>query len=58
MTIQFHITNHTNELFSKLIKEVGHVHDLLAGPAMSEQDRLVREIAESNDYLRAFTSRR
>ena len=58
MTIQIHKPNHTGELFSKLIKEVGHVHDLLAGPAMSEQDRLVREIAESNGYLSAFTSRR
>ena len=47
MSIHFHKPNHTNELFSKLIKEVGHVHDWLVGPAMSEHDRLEREIAES-----------
>ena len=49
---------HTGEVFSKLIKEVGHVHDWLAGPAMSEHDRLEREIAESDGLLRALTSRR
>jgi len=58
MPINFHKPNHTNELFSKLIKEAGHVHDWLAGPAMSEHDRLEREIAESNGLLRAVTSRR
>ncbi len=58
MTIQIHKPNHTGELFSKLIKEIGHVHDWLAGPAMSEHDRLEREIAESDSYLRALTSRR
>ncbi len=55
MSINFHKPNHTNELFSKLIKEVGQVHDWLAGPAMSEHDRLEREIAESNGLLRAVT---
>ncbi len=58
MSIHFHKPNHTNELFSKLIKEVGHVHDLLAGPAMSEHDRLEREIAESNGLLSGLTGRR
>ena len=58
MTTPFHKPNHTGELFSKLIKEVSHVHDFLAGPAMSEQDRLEREIAESNGYLKALTGRR
>ncbi len=57
MSIHFH-KPHTNELFSKLIKEVGQVHDWLAGPAMSEHDRLEREIAESDSYLRALTSLR
>lgn len=57
MPIQFH-KPHTNELFSKLIKEVGQVNDWLAGPAMSEHDRLEREIAESDGYLRALTGRR
>ena len=58
MSIHFHKPNHTNELFSKLIKEVGHVHDWLVGPAMSEHDRLEREIAESEPWLRAVTGGR
>ena len=58
MSVNFHKPNHTNELFSKLIKDVGQVHDWLAGPAMSEHDRLVREIAESDGYLKALTGRR
>ena len=53
MSIHFH-KPHTNELFSKLIKEVGHVHDWLAGPAMSEHDRIEREIAENEGWVRAF----
>ena len=43
---------------SKLIKEVGQVHDWLAGPAMSQHDRLEREIAESNGLLSGLTGRR
>ncbi len=58
MSINFHKPNHTNELFSKLIKEVGQVHDWLAGPAMSEHDRLEREIAESAGFLSSITGRR
>ena len=58
MSINFHKPNHTNELFSKLIKEVGQVHDWLAGPAMSEHDRLEREIAESEGLLSAVRGRR
>ncbi len=57
MSIHFH-KPHTNELFSKLIKEVGQVHDWLAGPAMSEHDRLEREIAESEGFLSAVRGRR
>ncbi len=57
MSVHFHKPQ-TNEVFSKLIKEVGHVHDWLAGPSMSEHDRLEREIAESNGLLRAVTGRR
>ena len=58
MTIHLHKPNHTNELFSKLIKEVGQVHDWLVGPAMSEHDRLEREIAESAGFLSGITGRR
>ncbi len=58
MTINFHKPNHTNELFSKLIKEVGQVHDWLVGPAMSAHDRLEREIAESAGFLSSNTGRR
>ncbi len=58
MSVHFHKPNHTNELFSKLIKEVGQVHDWLAGPAMSEHDRLEREIAESAGFLSSITGRR
>ena len=52
MTIHFHRPSHTNELFSLLIKGVGHVHDWLAGPAMSEHDRVEGEIAKSKGLLR------
>ncbi len=58
MSINFHKPNHTNELFSTLIKEVGQVHDWRAGPAMSEHDRLEREIAESQGLLSAVRGRR
>ena len=46
---------HTGELFSKLVREVSHVHDWLAGPAMSEHARLEREIAESEGWKRGLT---
>ena len=58
MTIHIHKPTHTNELFSKLIKEVGHVHDWLVGSAMSEHDRLEREVAESAGFLSGITGRR
>ncbi len=35
---------------SKIAKEVAVVHDLLAGPAMSEHDRVVRDIAEGRGW--------
>ena len=49
---------HTNELFSKLIKEVGHVHDWLVGPARSERDKLERELAENEGFMGGLTGRR
>jgi len=58
MSINFHKPNHTNELVSKLIKEVGQVHDWLAGPAMSEHDKLERGIAESAGSLSSKIGRR
>ena len=39
-------------LFSKIAKEVMIVHDWLAGPPMSEHDRLGREIAASEGWRR------
>ena len=47
MSIHFHKPNHTLELFSKLVKEVSHAHDWLAGPPMSEQDKMQRELFEN-----------
>ena len=58
MSIHFHKPKHTNELFSKLIKEVGHVHDWLVGPAMSERDKLGRELAENEGFMGGLTGRR
>ena len=58
MYIHFHKPSYPNEWFSKLIKEVGHVHDWLAGPAMSEHDRVEREIAENEGWVRAFKGHR
>ncbi len=49
---------HTGEVFSKLIKEVGHVHDWLVGPAMSERDKLERELAENEGFMGGLTGRR
>ena len=43
--------NHTGEVFSKLIKEVGHVYDWLAGSGMSERDKQQRELAEAEGEL-------
>ena len=54
MTMHFHRPRYTSELVSKLLKEVVHVHDLLAGPAMSEHDKLEREIAESEGRRRGI----
>ncbi len=50
MTIHIHKPHHTNEMFTKLIKEVGHVHDWLVGPAMSEHDRVERELFENERW--------
>ena len=54
MTMHFHRAHHNSELVSKLLKEVVQVHDWLAGPAMSEHDRLEREIAESQAWRRGI----
>ncbi len=37
-------------LFSKLAKEVAVVHGWLAGPPMTEHDRVVRDIAEGRGW--------
>ncbi len=50
MSINLHIS--PIGLFSKIAKEVAIVHDWLAGPPMSEHDRVVREIAESAGWRR------
>ena len=49
---------HTSELFSKLIKEVGQVHDWLVGSGMSERDKLVRELSENAGFMSGLTGRR
>ena len=54
MTMHFHRPNHTSELFSKLLKEAVQVHDWLAGPAMSEHDKLERELAENEGRRRGI----
>jgi hypothetical protein len=48
MSINLHIS--PIGLVSKLAKEVVVVHDWLAGPPMSEHDRVVRDIAEGRDW--------
>lgn len=55
MISPLHRPEHTSELFSKLMKEVLQVHDWLSGPAMSDQDRLERKIAESEGWRRGMT---
>ena len=52
MFIHFDKPVHTGGLFAKLVREVAHVHDRLAGPALSEHDRLERDIAESQGWRR------
>ena len=43
---------HLPDLVSKIAKEVVIVHDWLAGPPMSEHDRMERELAESAGWRR------
>ena len=50
MSVNIHIP--TIGLFSKIAKEVVMVHDWLAGPPMSEHDRVERELAESAGWRR------
>jgi len=50
MSVNIHLP--TIGLFSKIAKEVVIVHDWLAGPPMSEHDRLERELAESAGWRR------
>ena len=57
MFIHLHKPAHTGELFSKLVREVSHAHDWLVGPAMSQHDRLERDIAESDGLRRSLTGR-
>ncbi len=57
MFIPLHKAAHTGELFSKLFREVSHVHDWLVGSAMSQHDRLERDIAESDGFRRSLTGR-
>ena len=38
-------------VFSRIVKDIAHAHDWLAGPAMTEHDRIVREIAEVRPYI-------
>ena len=57
MLIHLHRAAHTGELFAKLVREVSHVHDWLAGPAMSERKIMDREIAESDGWRRGLTHR-
>lgn len=39
-------------LFSRMARELGAAYDWLAGPAMSEQARLRRELAEAGSWRR------
>ena len=55
MFTHFHKAAHTGELISKLVREVSQLHDWLAGPAMSEHDRLGREILESEGWRRGIS---
>lgn len=57
MFIHLHKAAQTGELFSKLVREVSNVHDWLVGPAMSEQAKLERDIAESEGWRRGLTGR-
>ena len=57
MFIHLHKAAQTGELFSKLVREVSYVHDWLVGPAMSEQAKLERDIAESEGWRRGLTGR-
>ena len=50
MSVNIHLP--TIGLFSKIAKEVVLVHDWLAGPPMSEHDRVERELAESESWRR------
>lgn len=45
--IHVHFDHHHGGLFSRIARDLGAAYDWLAGPAMSEQERLDRELAEA-----------
>lgn len=45
---QKHLEGHTDSLITKIMKDVAHAYDWLAGPAMTERDRIRRDVAESH----------
>ena len=42
-------------VLSRIIKDIAHAYDWLAGPPMSELDRTKREIAEARPYSNRST---
>jgi hypothetical protein len=44
--------SHDKGILPKLGQQIVHLYDLISGPAMSEQDRINREIAESEPVRR------
>ena len=44
--------SHDKGILPKLGHQIVHLYDLLSGPAMTEQDRINREIAESEPVRR------
>ena len=50
MTTPAHL--HDKGILPKLGHQIVHLYDLLSGPAMSEQDRINREIAQSEPVRR------
>ncbi len=45
---QKHLEDHTHSLITRIVKDVAIAYDWLSGPAMTERDRIRRDVAESH----------
>ena len=46
-----HRVDEHHGIFFRIVKDIAHAHDWLAGPAMTEHNRIVRDIAEARSHI-------